>query len=111
MKTETDRTTQRPEDVLNDLRALVTEAERLLGQPQAGACNCDATLAALRERFEAAQERLGDLYAGAKRKVAAGAKYTDEAIRENPYQSMAIALGVGLLAGALLSRRSHPSSQ
>lgn len=111
MKTETDRTTQRPEDVLNDLRALVTEAERLLGQAPQGACNCDATLAALRERFEAAQERLGELYAGAKRKVVAGAKYTDETIRDNPYQSMAIALGIGLVAGVLIGRRSNASPQ
>ena len=54
----------------------------------------------LRERFSAAQERFSELYDGAKKKVVAGAKYTDTAIRENPYQSMAIALGVGVLSSA-----------
>ena len=36
----------------------------------------------------------------------AGAKYTDETIRENPYQSMAVAAGLGLLVGVLIGRRS-----
>lgn len=103
MKTDTAGATQTPEDVLNELRALVSEAERMIGQAPAG--NCEATVAALKERFEAAQERLALFYATAKRKVVAGARYTDETIRENPYQSMALALGVGLVAGALLGRR------
>lgn len=105
MNTETNRTTQTPEDVLNELRSLVSEAEQILGQAPEGACNCDATLAALRERFEAAQERAAELYQKGRRKVVAGAKYADETIRENPYQSIAVALGVGLLAGVLLGRR------
>ena len=107
MKTETNRTTQTPGDVLNELRALVAEAERMLGSQPEGGCNCDVTLAALRERFETAQARCAELYAGAKGKVIAGAKSTDEAIRENPYQSIAIAAGIGLVAGVLLGRRSH----
>ena len=57
-------------------------------------------------RFLAAQERFADVYTGARKKVIAGAKYTDETIRANPYQSLAIAAGVGLLVGVLLGRRS-----
>jgi ElaB/YqjD/DUF883 family membrane-anchored ribosome-binding protein len=60
----------------------------------------------LRTRFDAAQERFTDIYEGAKKKVVAGAKCTDAAIRANPYQSLAIAAGVGLLVGVLLGRRS-----
>jgi ElaB/YqjD/DUF883 family membrane-anchored ribosome-binding protein len=60
----------------------------------------------LRSRFAAAQERCADAYAGARKKVIAGAKYTDETIRANPYQSLAIAAGLGLLIGVLLGRRS-----
>ncbi len=63
-------------------------------------------VSALRVRFDAAQERLGVLYAGTRQKVIAGAKCTDEAIRANPYQTMAIAAGAGLLVGVLLGRRS-----
>jgi ElaB/YqjD/DUF883 family membrane-anchored ribosome-binding protein len=107
MNTETNRIPQPAEDVLNDLRALVNEAERLLEQAPQSMGNCEATLAALRERFESAQERFGELYTDAKRKVVAGAKYTDEAIRDNPYQSIAIAAGIGLLAGVLIGRGSN----
>ena len=95
---------QKPEALLNDLRALVTEAEKMLsGAPDADGAEAVTTL---RARFEAAQERFGDLYASAKKNVTAGAKYTDHAIRANPYQSLAIALGAGLLIGVLLGRRS-----
>jgi ElaB/YqjD/DUF883 family membrane-anchored ribosome-binding protein len=63
-------------------------------------------MSALRERFDAAQARLGEFYTVARKKVVAGAQCTDEAIRANPYQALAIALGAGLLAGVLLGRRS-----
>jgi ElaB/YqjD/DUF883 family membrane-anchored ribosome-binding protein len=90
-----------PDTFLTDLRTLVTEAEKLLAQGEDTGHG-----SALRARFEAAQERFSDMYTGAKKKIIAGGKYTDRAIRENPYQSMAIAAGVGLLLGVLISRRS-----
>jgi ElaB/YqjD/DUF883 family membrane-anchored ribosome-binding protein len=93
---------QTPEALLNDLRALVIEAEKMLGSaPDADGAEAVTTM---RARLEAAQERFGELYASAKKNVAAGAKYTDEAIRANPYQSLAIALGAGLLIGVLVGR-------
>ena len=111
MKTETDRATQTPEDVLNELHSLVGEVERIVAQASQGSCSCNTTLAALRGRVEAAQERLSAIYEGAKRNVVAGAKCADATIRDNPYQSIAIAAGVGLLAGVLLSRSCKPSSE
>ena len=95
---------QTPKDLLNDLNALVAEAQKMMGDSVAEH-SADA-VDALRSRFNDAQERMADLYAGARKKVIAGAKYTDETIRENPYQSIAIAAGVGLLVGVLLGRRS-----
>ena len=91
-----------PDTFLTDLRTLVTEAEKLLDASKNG----HPEGLALRERFHAAQERFSELYSGAKKRVIAGSKYTDKAIRENPYQSIAIAAGVGLLVGILISRRS-----
>ena len=38
-------------------------------------------------------------------KAVEGAKATDQVIRENPYRSIAVALGVGALIGYLLRRR------
>jgi ElaB/YqjD/DUF883 family membrane-anchored ribosome-binding protein len=104
MKNQTDSAAQTPQDLLDDLRTLVAEAEKMLGD-SVTEHSADA-MSALRARFEATQERLGELYAGARKKVVAGAKCTDEAIRENPYQALAIAAGVGLLVGVLLGRRS-----
>ncbi len=96
---------QTPAELLEELRNLVADAEKMLGDSASE--QAAETIAALRERFESARDRLGDLYAGAKKKVIAGAHSTDLAIRENPYQSLAIALGAGLLIGVLVGRRSQ----
>jgi ElaB/YqjD/DUF883 family membrane-anchored ribosome-binding protein len=95
---------QTPEELLQDLRNLISEAEAMIGDSVKE--HSAEAIAALRERFEAAQERVTDLYAAGRRKVVAGAHYTDEKIRENPYQSIAIAAGVGVLVGVLLGRSS-----
>lgn len=98
-------TTQTPKDLLEDLHTLVADAERMMGEAVSDR-TADA-VGALRARYDAAQERLGVMYDGARKRVVAGAKCTDAAIRENPYQSIAIAAGVGLLVGVLLGRRSQ----
>ena len=98
-------TAHTPKDLLNELQALVAEAETMMADSLSE--HSTQVLGNLRARFGAAQERFADVYAGARKKVVAGAKYTDTSIRENPYQSLAIALGVGLLAGVLLGRRSR----
>jgi ElaB/YqjD/DUF883 family membrane-anchored ribosome-binding protein len=91
-------------DLMNDIGTIVSDAESLA----AGSISdrSAAAMSNLRDRFEVAQRRFGEVYDGAKQKVVAGAKSTDTAIRENPYQSLAIALGVGVLIGALIGRRT-----
>lgn len=103
MKNRNASDAQTPADLLNDLRTLVVEAEKMMGAA-VSEHTADA-MAALRARYEAAQERFGELYESARKNVTAGAKYTDETIRANPYQSIAIAAGVGLLVGVLVGRR------
>jgi ElaB/YqjD/DUF883 family membrane-anchored ribosome-binding protein len=97
-------TAHTPKELLTDLQALVAEAEAMIAD-SLSEHSADA-IDSLRSRFVAAQERFTDAYAGARKKVIAGAKYTDETIRANPYQSLAIAAGVGLLVGVMLGRRS-----
>ena len=104
MKNKTESTAQTPKELLNDLHALVSEAEKMMSDSVSE--HTEDAISALRARFDAAQERLAELYTGARQKVVAGAKCTDEAIRANPYQSMAVAAVVGLLVGVLLGRRS-----
>jgi ElaB/YqjD/DUF883 family membrane-anchored ribosome-binding protein len=103
MRKEKD-TAHTPKELLDELKALVAEAETMASDSLSE--NTAEALANLRERYNAAQERFVEFYDGAKRKVVAGVKYTDATIRENPYQSLAIALGVGVLLGVLLGRRS-----
>ena len=91
------------QDLLNDLHTLVAEAETMMSNSISE--HSAEALSNLRERYDAAHERFSAVYEGAKKKVVAGAKYTDTAIRENPYQSLAIAAGAGLLLGVLLGRR------
>jgi ElaB/YqjD/DUF883 family membrane-anchored ribosome-binding protein len=103
MRTLTEPHAQSPKDLLDDLHTLVTEAEKVLSETNS--THAGETMAALRSRLDAAQARLGELYSTAKQRTLAGAKFTDETIRSNPYQSIAVAAGVGLLVGILLGRR------
>lgn len=104
MKTRSASAPQTPADLLNDLRTLVIEAEKMM-EASVSEHTGDA-MDALRTRYAAAQERVGEFYESAKTNITAGAKCTDVAIRANPYQSIAIAAGVGLLVGLLVGRRS-----
>ncbi len=96
---------QTSQDLLNDLHALVAEAEKMVGESKSEP-TADV-LGNMRVRYEAAQERLGEMYQATRQRVVAGAKCTDAAIRANPYQSIAIAAGAGLLLGVLLGRRNR----
>jgi len=104
MKNNIETAHHTPKELLSELKTLMGEAETMM----AGSLtehSADA-LSNLRARFSAAQERFGDIYEGAKKKVVAGAKYTDTTIRENPYQAMAVALGVGVILGVVIGRRT-----
>jgi ElaB/YqjD/DUF883 family membrane-anchored ribosome-binding protein len=104
MKNKIESTAHTPQDLLDELKTLVSEAEKMIGDSLTE--HSEDAINALRARFDATQERLGELCVTARKKVVAGARYTDETIRANPYQSLAIAAGVGLLVGVLLGRRT-----
>ena len=96
-------TTRTSSELLDDLRTLVAETKTMLADSVSE--RSGEALAALSERLGAAQERVTELYDGARKKVVAGAKCTDATIREYPYQSIAVALGVGVIVGAIIARR------
>lgn len=104
MKTKHVSTAQTPQDLLDELRALVADAEQMVSSGVTE--KYDDTISALRSRFEGARDRFTNLYSSVRQKVVTGAKSTDATIRANPYQSLAIALGAGLIAGLLLRRRN-----
>lgn len=107
-----------PEQLIEHISRLMSEAEAMIAGPvteQTG-----TALAGIKDRLESARDQLSNAYGRARegisdaydktrKGVVAGAKYTDQTIREYPYQSLAVALGVGVLIGALIGRRSNNS--
>jgi ElaB/YqjD/DUF883 family membrane-anchored ribosome-binding protein len=92
-----------PEDFLKELRSLVEEAEKILAE--ASDPHSESAIGALRERMAQAQARVAEACEGIKTKVTAEARDADRAIRDNPYASLAIAAGVGVLVGLLIGHR------
>jgi ElaB/YqjD/DUF883 family membrane-anchored ribosome-binding protein len=92
-------------ELLTELQGLVVEAQGLVVDSVSG--NSAEAMQVLRERFDAAQQRFLAVCDETREKIVAGAKYTDARIRQNPYKSVAVALGVGVLVGVLASRRSN----
>lgn len=63
------------------------------------------------ETFENARERLNETLAAAKQRAGEAYEYTDQVVRANPWSSIGVGFGVGILVGALVtlaasSRRS-----
>lgn len=91
------------EKIKEDLRTLVRDAEEMI----------KATAGDLSEKAQNARSRLSDAVQRAKatchrleEKTIAAAKATDKVIRDHPYESIGIALGVGMLIGILAARRN-----
>jgi ElaB/YqjD/DUF883 family membrane-anchored ribosome-binding protein len=58
-----------------------------------------------RKRLAAALESGREMYGRVREKAVEGAKVADQSVRDNPYQAIAIGVGVGALLGFLLARR------
>ncbi|HWL16063.1 MAG TPA: hypothetical protein VNR00_10695 [Opitutus sp.] len=102
MQNKPESMAESPDEIMAHMRRLMAEAEALIAGPVTD--HSGRRFQELRERFAALQERMGETYSQARRKVVAGARATDETIRSYPYASLAVALGVGVLVGAALSR-------
>ena len=63
------------------------------------------------ETFQNARERLNETLAAVKQRAGEACEYTDQVVRANPWSSIGVGFGVGILVGALVtlaasSRRS-----
>jgi len=105
MKNDSASKTETPEEVAEHISRLMAEAEAMLVGPVAE--RASDRFSELRARFEDLQAKAVDVYGDARKKVVAGARATDETIRNHPYESLAIALGIGVLLGALIRRSNH----
>jgi ElaB/YqjD/DUF883 family membrane-anchored ribosome-binding protein len=81
---------------------LMEDAQALLS---ATASVAEEKVVEARRRLSAAIEKGKDALHTVQQSVVSGAKATDEAIHENPYKAMGIALGAGVLLGIILARR------
>jgi ElaB/YqjD/DUF883 family membrane-anchored ribosome-binding protein len=88
-----------------ELRRIVEQAEQLLGD----AGDSDA-VGALKDRVHqtigAAREKLAGLEQDARQRGRRAAAATESWVRTNPWATLAIGAGIGLIVGALLMRGS-----
>lgn len=102
MKNRTDSGTETPEQIIEHISRLMAEAEAMLAGPVAE--QASSKLNDLKDRLNDTRDKMSDMYTRARTKVVESARYTDQTIRDYPYYSIGIAVGVGLLVGVLLGR-------
>lgn len=94
-----DKQTQAVSDAMStlaqDAQALMTATADVAGERV-----CEA-----RKRLAAALESGKEMYGRVRDKAIDGAKVADHAVRENPYQAMGMAMGLGALIGYCIARR------
>ena len=87
------------EKLVEDLTNLVQDAEKLVNAT--GASITEAS----RQELRTALERLKARSEQIKQRAVAGARATDRLIRSNPYRSLALIFGIGMIAGMIVNRR------
>jgi ElaB/YqjD/DUF883 family membrane-anchored ribosome-binding protein len=87
---------------VNDLGTLAEDARELLS---ATADVAGEKVGQARKRLAAALESAKHIAANVRDKAVAGAKVADQTVRDNPYQAIAIGVGVGAILGYLVARR------
>jgi ElaB/YqjD/DUF883 family membrane-anchored ribosome-binding protein len=99
MKTHTNHRTSHSEPsehLLEDAQALLAATTHV----------AEEKVVEARKRLAAAIEKGKETWNSVQEKTIAGAKATDQVIRDHPYQSLGVALGVGVLIGFLINRRN-----
>lgn len=91
-----------PEAIRHDAHTLAEDARALL---QATADIADEKVAEARRRLESALESGQNVLSSVRERASAGITAADKCVRENPYESMAIAFGLGAVLSYLITRR------
>lgn len=94
------------EQLVSDIKSVISEAEEILGATadQAGE-KITKLRARISERLRDAKYRLADAEDLLLAKTKAAARATDDYVHESPWAAVGIAAGVGLLVGLLVGRR------
>jgi ElaB/YqjD/DUF883 family membrane-anchored ribosome-binding protein len=61
------------------------------------------------ETFQNARERLNETLAAVKQRAGEACEYTDQVVRANPWSSIGVGFGVGVLVGALVTLAASSS--
>lgn len=93
------KTTETKSDNLGQL------AEEAAGVMDATTDVAEEKVSDARKRLAAALERAREVGGIVRDKAVAGAKATDVAVRDHPYQAVAVGVGLGMVLGYLLGRR------
>ena len=88
----------------NDMGTLAADARALMA---ATADVAGDKVAEARKRLAAALESGKEMIGRVRDRAVERAKAADEVVRENPYQTIAIAFGIGAVVGCLLARRNR----
>ena len=101
-----DITSTQKDKLMSDLRLVIADAEELLRMT---ADEAGESAANIRSRVQAkmnqAKADLINLQAVAVAKAKAAGHATDEFVHENPWKSIGVAAGIGLVVGLLIGRR------
>ncbi|MBI3140533.1 MAG: DUF883 domain-containing protein [Rhodocyclales bacterium] len=94
------------EKLVADFKVVVADAEELLKVTAGQAGDKAAEMRAkLQDHLYTAKQRLGEAEAAVVEKTKAVARATDDYVHDNPWRSIGIAAGVGLVIGLLIGRR------
>jgi len=94
------------EKLISDIKAVIADAEELLGATaDQGSEKMTALRARIERRLTDARARLSAAEAALLDKTRAAAQATDAFVHESPWQAVGIGAGVGFLLGLILGRR------
>lgn len=101
-----DLTAAQRERVMADLRVVIADAEELLrlGAEQTGAAATEWR-SKVEARLADAKASLLDMQDKAIERAKAAGRAADDYVHENPWRSIGVAAGVGLVVGLLIGRR------
>jgi ElaB/YqjD/DUF883 family membrane-anchored ribosome-binding protein len=91
-------------EIRNDLGALAEDVQALL---HATADTAEEKVIEARKRLLAMLDNGKDAFSHLQEKTVEGAKMADKVVRNHPYHSIGIALGIGALVGFLLTCRNR----
>jgi ElaB/YqjD/DUF883 family membrane-anchored ribosome-binding protein len=101
-------TTLNTQHLARDLKSVIASLEDLLSTTAEGAGDAlHETRKHMERSLKDARETLADLEEKTVREVKATARATDRYVHDNPWQTIGMAAGIGVLIGLLLGRRER----